>query len=264
VTTAAGAVTLRVDSNVGWITLDRPERLNALAGRMREDLAEAVEQAAEDPEIRVVVVTGAGGAFCAGADVDVMADLLERQDEAAFARFVDAGMRAVRAIRRAPQPVIAGLNGVAAGAGASLAAACDFRMMSDAASVGFTFNRIGLHPDWGATHFLPLLVGAGRAAELILSARMLDAAEAERIGFAQRVVPAREFAGSLASLASELAAKPPLAVRHAKRTLGSADDGLEPKLELEAAAQMACFRSADVREGIAAFREKRTPRFTGH
>lgn len=260
----AGAVRVRVEGEIGWITLDRPERLNAFAGRMREELAAALEEVAESREIRVLVVTGAGRAFCAGADVDVMTDLLEREDEAAFAGFVEAGMRVVRAIRRAPQPVIAGLNGVAAGAGASLAAACDFRMMSDAASVGFTFSRIGLHPDWGATHFLPLLVGAGRAAELILSARMLDAAEAERIGFAQRVVPAREFEASLNALASELAAKPPLAVRHAKKTLASGDDGLEQKLALEAAAQMNCFRSADVREGIAAFREKRTPRFTGH
>lgn len=263
-TSPAGAVRLRVDDGIGWITLDRPERLNALAGRMREDLAEAVEQVAEDREIRVLVVTGAGRAFCAGADVDVMTDLLDRGDEATFAGFVEAGTRVVRAIRGAPQPVIAGLNGVAAGAGASLAAACDFRLMSDAASVGFTFNRIGLHPDWGATHFLPLLVGAGRAAELILSARMLDAAEAERIGFAQRVVPAPEFEAALSALASELAAKPPIALRHVKKTLASGDDGLERKLALEAAAQMDCFRSADVREGIAAFREKRTPRFTGY
>lgn len=258
-----GAVRLRIEADVAWITLDRPARLNAFAGPMRDELVEALETAAADASARVVVVTGAGRAFSSGADVHVMADLVERRDEAAFGRFVDSGTRVARAIRAARQPVIAGVNGVAVGAGAALASACDLRVLSDAASVGFTFNRIGLHPDWGATHFLPRLVGSGRAAELILSGRMFAADEAERIGFAQRVLPAPGFADGLAALAAELAEKPPLALEHVKRTLGLADGGLDAALRREAEAQMTCFRSDDVREGISAFLEKRPPRFSG-
>lgn len=258
-----GVVRLRIDSDVAWITLDRPARLNAFAGSMREQLVDALESAAADASARVIVVTGAGRAFSSGADLHVMAKLVERRDEAAFGRFVESGTRVVRTIRTARQPVIAGVNGVAVGAGAALASACDLRVLSDAASIGFTFNRIGLHPDWGATHFLPRLVGSGRAAELILSGRMFAADEAERIGFAQRVLPAPAFADGLAALAAELAAKPPLALQHAKRTLGLADDGLNTALRREAEAQMICFRSGDVREGISAFLEKRPPRFSG-
>lgn len=261
--TADGTVRLRSDAGVAWVTIDRPERLNALAGTMRDDLADRVQEAAAAPDVQVIVVTGAGRAFCAGADVDVMADLLERRDEETFRGFVRAGARAVLAIRRAPQPVIAAVNGVAAGAGASLAAACDLRVLSDEARVGFTFNRIGLHPDWGATHFLPRLVGTGRAADLILSARMLAAEEAAAIGFAQHVLPAGEYQDRVSDIAGSLAAAAPLAVRNAKATLGAADESLARTLELEEEAQMACFRSEDVREGLAAFRERRAPRFAG-
>lgn len=260
---APGEVRLEIDATVAWITLDRPDRLNALAGEMRTRLAEHLEQVGGDPGVRVIVITGAGRGFCAGADVDVMGELLERGDKATFAGLVRAGARVVRALRAARQPVIAGVNGVAAGAGASLAAACDVRALSDAAVVGFTFNRIGLHPDWGATHFLPRLVGAGRAADLILSARMLAADEAHRIGFAQHVFPADEFEARLRELAADVAARPPLALMHAKRTLGAADADLDAALIAEEQAQLACFRSADVREGLAAFREKRSPRFVG-
>lgn len=259
----AGDVRLEVRRGIAWLTLDRPARLNALAGEMRTRLAEHLEHVGTDRSIRVVVITGAGRGFCAGADVDVMGELLEQGDEETFAGLVRAGARVVRAVRSARQPVIAGVNGVAAGAGASLAACCDLRALSDAAVVGFTFNRIGLHPDWGATHFLPRLVGSGRAAELIVSARMLDATEASRIGFAQHILPADDFEAALRELAVELAARPPLALAHAKRTLSAADAALDAALEAEEEAQLACFRSADVREGLAAFREKRSPRFAG-
>lgn len=261
--TADGTVRLRSEAGVAWVTLDRPERLNALAGTMRDDLADRIGEAAAAPDVRVIVVTGAGRAFCAGADVDVMADLLDRRDEETFRGFVRAGARVVLAIRRAPQPVLAAVNGVAAGAGASLASACDLRLLSDTAKVGFTFNRIGLHPDWGATHFLPRLVGAGRAADLILSARLVGAEEAEAIGFAQHVLPSAEYADRVADIACTLAAAAPIAVRHAKASLGAADESLSRALEREEEAQMACFHSEDVREGLAAFRERRAPRFAG-
>lgn len=248
---------------VGWITLNRPDRLNAFAGDMRDRLAVALEEFAADPAVRVVVITGAGRAFGAGADVEAMAELLRGGDAERFRELVRAGMRVVRAVATAPKPVVAAVNGVAVGAAASLAAACDLRIASDRASVGFTFNRIGLHPDWGATLSLPRLVGAGRAAELILSARLVRADEARDIGLVQEVVEAERFRDAAAELAGSLAAKPPLALAWAKRTTGIDPAALEAALAREEEAQLACFRSADAREGIAAFLEKRDPVFRG-
>ncbi|HEV2131586.1 MAG TPA: enoyl-CoA hydratase-related protein [Longimicrobiaceae bacterium] len=261
---AGSNVLLRVEEGVVWVTLNRPERLNAFAGAMRDELHDALVKAGERADVRVVVITGAGKGFCTGADVEVMADLLQRGDEETFAGYVEAGMRVIRKLRSIRQPVIAAVNGAAAGAGASLALACDLRLASERASIGITFNRIGLHPDWGATYFLPRLVGAGRAAELVLSARMVDAREAERIGLFERVLPAESFQDEVARFARELATKPPLALAAAKQTLArSFDYDLSAVLAAEADAQLSLFRSADAREGIAAFQEKRQAEFRG-
>lgn len=263
----AHAVTTRREKGAVWITIDRPRRLNAFAGTMRDDLAEAVEQAAAERDVRVIVLTGSGRAFSAGADLDGMIDLLERADEDGFRRNVEAGSRVVRAIATAPQPVIAALNGVAVGAGAALAIAADLRIASSTATIGFTFNRIGLHPDWGATHFLPRLVGWGRAWELFSSARILTAAEAAGMGLVGEVVEHGEFEARVAELVRETAARPPLPLAATKRSLLAAAGGVEAldqALRREADAQIACFRSQDVREGVAAFRERRAPLFTGH
>ncbi|MBV9775273.1 MAG: enoyl-CoA hydratase/isomerase family protein [Gemmatimonadetes bacterium] len=263
-TNSSDAVLLRQENGVAWITLNRPDRLNAFAGTMRDDLHDALTRTSESPDTRVIVLTGAGRGFCTGADVEVMSDLLARSDVDTFERYVEAGMRVVERIRSVSQPVIAAVNGAAAGAGAALTLACDLRVASERASIGFTFNRIGLHPDWGATYFLPRLVGAGRAAELVLSARMVDAAEAERIGLVSRVFPADAFEAEVRKLAEEMAAKPPLALALAKRSLDrSFESDLGAMLGVEGAAQLRCFRSADAREGIAAFNEKRRPAFTG-
>ncbi len=257
-------ILLRHEGAVAWITLNRPERLNAFAGAMRDELHDALAEAGERADTRVVVITGAGRGFCTGADVEVMADLLRRGDEETFAGYVEAGMRVVRRLRSLRQPVIAAVNGAAAGAGASLALACDLRLASERASIGITFNRIGLHPDWGATYFLPRLLGTGRAAELVLSARMVDAREAERIGLFERVFPAESFQEEVSNFARELAAKPPLALAAAKQTLArSFDYDLSAVLTAEADVQLSLFRSADAREGIAAFQEKRQPAFRG-
>ena len=261
---AGDTILYREEEGVAWITLNRPDKLNAFAGTMRDDLRAAIERAAQSAGARVVVITGAGRAFCAGADVEVMQALLAAGDGATFEGYVEAGARAVRALRACRKPVIAAVNGVAAGAGASLAAACDVRLASERASIGFTFNRIGLHPDWGASWILPRLVGAGRAAELILTARMVDPDEAVRIGLFQRVFPADSFADEVRGFAAELAAKPPLALAAAKHSLAASPEAdLARMLEIEREAQMRLFRSADVREGIAAFNEKRTAEFRG-
>jgi 2-(1,2-epoxy-1,2-dihydrophenyl)acetyl-CoA isomerase len=257
-------VLLRHDGPVTWVTLNRPERLNAFAGTMRTDLLEALAAAAEQVDTRVIVITGAGRAFCAGADVQAMQQLLEANDERGFATLVEAGMRVVLRIRSAPKLVVAVINGVAAGAGAALAAACDLRIAADDAQIGFSFNRIALHPDWGSSYTLPRLVGPGRAAELVYTGRMVSAHEALQLGLLDRVAPAASFQAAAADWVAELATKPPLAIAAAKqsleRTLAS---DLHTMLAAEGTAQLNCFRSRDVREGLAAFREKRAPEFRG-
>lgn len=252
------------DGPVTWVRLNRPDRMNALVGNMRDDLHRAIAEAVRDDAVRALVITGEGRAFCSGADIGTMVELLEHRDEETFVGFVEAGMQVVREIRMSPKPVIAAVNGAAAGAGASLALACDIRLASSAASIGLTFNRIGLHPDWGATFFLPRLVGHGRATELVFTGRMLDAAEADRFGIFDRVIPAETFQREVATAAAELAAKPPLAIGLAKRNLSATDHHeLEAALQREAEAQLRCFRSADAREGITAFQEKRAASFSG-
>src|SRR5438552_43895 len=171
-------------SAITTITLNRPEKLNAFAGTMREELLEALRAA----DGRVVVITGAGRAFCAGGDVELMAGLQREKNVAAFRKLLDAGGDVVMQIAAMPQPVIAAINGIAAGAGCNLALACDYRIASDQAKLGETFVRIGLHPDWGGTWLLPRLVGRSRAFELLASGRMIDAQEALAIGMVDRVV----------------------------------------------------------------------------
>ena len=259
-----GHVRVDVVERVGRITLDRPDKLNAFAGDMRDRVGDALERLGTDAEVRVVVVTGAGRAFCAGADVKYMAGLIEekRFDEARA--LVEAGRRVALTIAKMPKPVMAAVNGPAAGGGANLALACDLRIASDRASIGQTFNRIGLGPDWGGTFFVPRLVGPARAAELFFLAEMIDAERAERMGLFNRVVPHERFREEVEAVARTLAAKPPLPLRLAKeairRSLGSS---LEAMLDFETEMQMACFRSDDALEGVKAFVEKREPRFGG-
>ncbi len=249
---------------VGTITLNRPDKLNAFAGRMREEMCGAVRVMADDPAVRVLVITGAGRAFCAGADIGYMRDLMERRDDDAFAALVEAGRQVVTAIRATPKPVIASVNGPAAGGGANLALACDIRIASDRASLGQTFNRIGLHPDWGGTYFLPRLVGPARALELVFTGEMIGAEEALRIGLFNRVVPHDRLAAETAAFAHLLAAKPPAALALAKRAIYHAEGaGLSAALDTELAHQLTCFKTADAREGLDAFLEKRTPTYLG-
>lgn len=252
------------DGAVGTITLNRPDKLNALVGRMRQEVAAAVEDLARDASTRVLVITGAGRAFCAGADIGYMKELLERGDTENFTALVEAGRAVVTAIRETSKPVIASVNGPAAGGGANLALACDLRIASERASIGQTFSRIGLHPDWGGTYFLPRLVGVSKALELIFSGEMVEAQEAHRLGLFNRVVPHERLAAETRALALGLAAKPPLAVALAKRAVyQSGDRSLSEMLDLELEHQLRCFGSRDAREGFQAFLEKRQPSFQG-
>jgi enoyl-CoA hydratase/carnithine racemase len=247
----------QVSDAVATITLNRPDKLNAFTGTMREDLLEALRACERDEAVRVVVLTGAGRAFCAGGDVEYMASLQATNDVQSFRKLLDAGRDIVLQLASMPKPVIASVNGVAAGAGCNLALACDYRIASDAAKLSESFVKIGLHPDWGGTWLLPRLVGRSRAFELLASGRMVDAAEALAIGMVDRVVPAAELASETAKLAQSFAASSPLAVAGIKRALSAAErNELHAQLELEAEHQVGCFQSDEAREKIAAFAKK--------
>lgn len=249
---------------VARVVLDRPERLNALTLEMAAALPRLLREALEDPATRVVVVTGAGRAFCAGADIALLRDLVERQDRDAFARLVDTAREVLRIVRGSPRPVIAAVNGPAAGGGANLALACDLRIASDAASIGQTFVRIGLHPDWGGSWLLPRLVGASRALELCWTGRMVPAAEARELGLFHRVVPSGAFEEEAAALAQSLAQGPAGALGRIKATVLAAERrSLDEALDLELEHQLALFSDPDTAEGLRAFLEKRRPAYRG-
>lgn len=243
------------------LTLNRPDALNSFTVGMKEELLAAFKAAARERDTRVVILTGAGRAFSAGQD------LKERQAPGVADLGTELRTRynpIVLAMRRLEKPIIGAINGVAAGAGISIALACDIRLASDRASFIEVFSRVGLVPDTGSTWFLPRLVGPARAAEMIFTAEPVDAATAERIGLVNRVVPADQLMDEARVLARKLAAAPPLALALAKRALNRAlDSGLENALEYEAQLQSIAGRSSDHVEGVAAFVEKRAPRFTG-
>ena len=247
------------------ITLNRPDKLNAFIGHMRRDLAEALEYAGSDRKIRAVVITGAGRAFCAGGDVTFMAELMERGDSEEFARILGAGRRVILAIRHMTKPVVAAVNGLASGAGCNLAFACDFRIASTDASFTQSFVKVGLHPDWGGTYFLPRLVTPNVACEMFLLGRTLDAEEAMRLNIVNQVVSPDELATATLQLTDQLRIAPPIAVAAAKQAVYMSEKAdLEEMLRYETEAQLRCFASEDGHEGVRAFLEKREPRFTGH
>lgn len=251
-------------AHVTTITLDRPEKLNAFAGTMREELLAALHAAADDETCRVVIITGAGRAFCAGGDVEYMSGLQKNRDVDSFRKLLNAGRDVVTQIAEIPKPVIASVNGIAAGAGCNLALACDYRIAADNAKLGETFVKIGIHPDWGGTWFLPRLVGPSRALELLVTGRMVDAAEALAIGMVDRVVPLADLPEQTLTLARAIAAGPPQAIAYIKRALAaSRTNSLPTQVELESEHQVRAFLSNDAAEGMAAFFEKRAPKFGG-
>ncbi len=257
-------ILIEKDGNLGWIKINRPERLNALVDDMRDQLEAALAELDADDSVRCVAITGVGRAFCTGGDVAYMAELAETRDTDGFRELVDAGVRVVQRIDTMRKPVIAALNGAAAGAGASLALACDLRVASQNASIGLTFTRIGLHPDWGGAYFLPRLIGSAVAAELVFTGGMINARRAERLGLVNRVVPAEELEGAVKGLAGQIAGGPPDVIAAAKRTLRrSLAADLDEILELERKAQLEAFESEDFTEGVQAFLQKRAPHFGG-
>jgi 2-(1,2-epoxy-1,2-dihydrophenyl)acetyl-CoA isomerase len=247
------------------ITLNRPDKLNAFVGHMRRDLAEALEHAGSDRGIRVVIITGAGRAFCAGGDVQFMADLMQRRDSEEFARILGAGRRVITAIRHMTKPVIAAVNGPAAGAGANLAFACDLRIAATTATFTQSFVKVGLVPDWGGTFFLPRLVTPNKACELFFLGESISADEALRLSIVNQVVTPEELESATMRIAERLRAAPPIALAAAKQAVYASEAAdLDEMLRYETEAQLRCFESEDGREGVHAFLEKRDPQFTGH
>ncbi|HKP47916.1 MAG TPA: enoyl-CoA hydratase [Pyrinomonadaceae bacterium] len=252
------------DAGITTVTLNRPEKLNALAGHMRRDLAEALEAAGSDRAVHVVVITGSGRGFCAGGDVAAMAELIERRDADEFGRLLGAARRVVTAIRHMTKPVIASINGPAFGAGFNLALACDLRIASSNATFSESFAKVGLHPDWGGTFFLPRLVPPNKACEMFFLGDSISAEEAKQLGLVNFVVPPSELEAETLKLAERLRDAPAVAIAAAKQAVYISHSAeLEEMLRYETEAQMRCFDSDDGAEGVRAFLEKRPPKFTG-
>ena len=255
----------RPREGLALLTLSRPERLNALTFGMFADLRRTCDALARDDEVRVVVVTGAGRAFCAGLDLDDAA-ALPRMTTAEVLRGQESWADAITAFRRLPQPVVAAVHGAAAGAGFSLALAADVRYASPAARFSAAFVRIGLTGgDCGSSWALPRVVGLGHASEILLTGRTVEADEAARIGLVNRVVPAEELREAALDVAGLMAAHSPLGVRLTKAVVQANVDApsLERAVELENRGQALTTRTQDTVEALAAFREKRPPVWTG-
>ena len=254
-----GVVDVSRDGAVTTLTLNRPSVLNALNAEVQAALRDALELAAA-PEVRAVVLTGAGRAFCVGQDLEEFRDGADDVAQQLRERYHPV----ILGLRELEKPVIAGVNGVAAGAGVSLACACDFRVASEEARFVPAFSGIGLVPDSGATAFLARLLGVERAYAWLVSNRPLDAAEALELGLVDEVVPPDELGQRLAERAQALAAGPTRALALTKRLLADAPGTpLREQLEREALAQAEAASTEDFREGVAAFLEKRAPRFSG-
>jgi 2-(1,2-epoxy-1,2-dihydrophenyl)acetyl-CoA isomerase len=244
------------------VTLNRPEARNAIDMTMRQELATALDEIEGDAAARVLILTGAGGHFCAGGDVKSMR--AHRSTAAEGRARVELLNHTVLRLVDLPRPTIAMVDGVAVGAGTNLALCCDLVIASDRARFGELFNKIGLVPDGGGTWLLPRLVGMARAKELIYTGDVFDATEAERLGLVNRVVPAAELQRETRALAEKIVAGPPAAQRLAKHMLNrAATTDLASALDLEAYSQGLSITSDDHQEGLAAFFEKRAPRFTG-
>jgi len=242
------------EERVCRISLNRPEAMNALSNKMREELILAINEVEKDDEIRLLVITGKGKAFCAGGDVKGMGT----QE-----RPINPSQIILR-LANLEKPVISAVNGVAAGGGCNLALAGDIILASDQARFIQSFVRIGLVPDWGGMYFLPRLVGMAKAKELMFTGEAIDAREAERIGLVSKVFPSEEFEGAMNGLAKKLAAGPPKSLSLIKKILnwGQQSD-LKTVMELEHLAQGICRETEDHKEGLRAFKEKREPNFIG-
>ncbi|HBV89352.1 MAG TPA: enoyl-CoA hydratase [Desulfosporosinus sp.] len=258
-------IIVETKDGVRTLTLNRPERLNAVNDKLSSEIILAIKKASADDEVRIIVITGSGRGFCAGLDLK---DYAKRNPvaDSRYKKLDELGWVGHQAlgIVQCDKPVIAAINGIAAGAGFALALACDMRFMSADARVTAGYIRRGLSPDAGMTYFLPRLVGQAKAAELILTGRDIYPEEAERIGLVNGIFPGDEFQEQVMNVARELAAGPPVAMTLSKKLLAaSPDTDLTTILKKEYAFIKQCFGTKDVQEGVQAFAEKRKPVFRG-
>lgn len=250
---------------IATLVMNRPDRLNALNTELVTALNEALSRLAKDTSVRVVVLTGAGRAFCAGGDLALLGQGRETGAIRGLQLLLASGTQAVLTMRTMPQPVIAAVNGAAAGAGMNIALAADMRVAAEEATFGQNFSKVGLFPDFGGTYFLTQLVGPAKAAELFYTGDMIDAKTALQLRIVNQVVPASQLEAEVRSLAQKIAQGPPLPVRAIKKTLfGSEQEKLTLALGQEVEEQVRCYLSDDCREGIQAFFEKRQPKFRGN
>lgn len=250
---------------IATITLNRPDRLNAISRQMQEDLASALGDVGADDDVRVLVLTGAGRAFCAGADVGGMGgERREREGAEAIRRGFRGAQAVILGLHRLEKPTIASVNGTAVGGGFDMACACDLRIGSENARFMSAFVRIGLFPGWGGTWLYAKVLGVPKAAELLFTGDFLEAAEAKELGMLNKLVPAEKLQEETLALARKIADGPPISIRLSKMQLykGLQMD-LETAMQFAAACETITLSSEDHREGITAFREKRKARFVG-
>jgi 2-(1,2-epoxy-1,2-dihydrophenyl)acetyl-CoA isomerase len=255
-----------VADGVAVLTMNRPERLNAMSGPMLDAMLEALPRLAADPAVGVVVLTGAGRGFCAGGDVKAMAEGTESEGATLEdkAHALRSRMEVSRWLHEMPKPTIAMVRGAAAGAGLSLALACDLRVASENARFATAFARVGYSGDFGGSYYLTRLVGTARARELYYTAAILDAREAQALGMVNRVVPDDRLEAETLELAGRLARGPRVALRYMKRNMNAAESGtLKELLDLEAWHHSRTGMTEDHREAARAFVEKREPVFKG-
>ena len=244
--------------------MNRPDRLNALNNELAIAVNHALGRLAEDQSVNVVVITGAGRAFCAGGDLGALGKGRQTGATHELEPLLRAGMQMVLKMRTMPQPVIAAVNGAAAGAGMNIALAADIRIAAEEASFGQNFAKVGLFPDYGGTFFLPQLVGPSKAAELFYTGDMIDAKTALALGLVNQVAPGAEFEAAVKALARKIARGPSLPIRAAKKALfASQEKELSQALDNEVREQIRCYLSDDCDEGIRAFFDKRPPKFQG-
>ncbi|MFC2051918.1 enoyl-CoA hydratase/isomerase family protein [Chloroflexota bacterium] len=257
---------LEKDGSIAILTLNVPEKLNALTEKMKKSLSLAAGEIANDDEVRVVIVTGAGRGFCSGGDVQWQTARMTGQltELSRYERLQVRGNLALL-LPMLDKPVIAAINGACVGSGFSLALACDIRIASEAAKFGAVFVLRGLVPDTAMTYALPHTIGMSRALELLFSGEIISAAEAERLGVVSRVVPPDRLMPVARELATKIAEQPPVAIELTKRLVYRFKvDELSHQLDLEAWAQHICSQTEDHREAVSAFREKRPrPQFKG-
>ena len=252
------------ENGIGTITLNRPDRLNAITFEVYHELTDFFSQLREQAGLRVVIITGAGRAFCSGGDVRDIIGALQGRDAAGLLEFTRLTCALIRNMRALPKPVIASLNGTVAGAGACIALASDIRIAAAEAKIAFIFVRVGLAgTDMGATYLLPRVVGLAKATELLMTGDFVEADEAERIGLYNRVVPLEELKTATREFAIKLAHGPALGIAKTKEMLNrELHMGFDSAMEAEAVAQALCMQTPDFKEAHAAFLEKRPAKFS--